>query len=82
MQETDIKITRQKITSIAKEINISKDDLLDFLKSIDISASINTTLEADTVQKVYSHFKKDFEKENKKIEKVVKFAEEQKMISC
>lgn len=76
MQETDIKIKKQRVISIASDINISKDDLLDFLKTIDIAASINTTLEADTVQKVYSHFKKDFEKENKKIEKVVKFAED------
>lgn len=76
MQETEIKIERQKLTTIARNINISKDVLLDFLKSINISASINTTLEADTVQKVYSHFKKDFEKESKKIEKVIQFADD------
>ena len=38
MQGTDIKAKKQKVISIVRDINISKDDLLDYLKTIDIEA--------------------------------------------
>ena len=76
MQSIETKIKKQKVHSLVKEINISKDELISYLKTINIDAGINTTLEADVVEKVYTHFKKDLEKEDKRIQKSVKFAED------
>ena len=76
MQETDIKIKKQRVSSIASDINISKDDLLDYLKSINITASINTNLEPEIVEKVYKKFEKDYDKKSKTLIKVIKFTEE------
>lgn len=73
MQSTDIKAKKQKVFSLVREINISKDDLLNYLMTIGIEATINTSLEPEIVGKVYSHFKKDLEREDKRIEKSVKF---------
>ncbi|MEO8663882.1 MAG: translation initiation factor IF-2 [Ignavibacteria bacterium] len=73
MQGTDTKIKKQKIIGIVRDINISKDDLLDYLKTIGVEATINTTLEMDVVDKVYGHFKKDIEKEDKRLKKSVDF---------
>ena len=49
MQGTDTKIKKQKIIGIVRDINISKDDLIDYLKTIGVEATINTTLEMDVV---------------------------------
>lgn len=73
MQGTDTKAKKQKVIGIVRDINISKDDLLDYLKSIGVEASINTTLDSEVVEKVYSHFKKDVEKEEKRLKKSVDF---------
>ncbi len=73
MQGTDLKAKKQKVIAIVRDINISKDDLLDYLRTIGIEATINTTLESDVVEKVYSHFKKDLEKEDKRLKKSVDF---------
>ncbi|HMS33016.1 MAG TPA: translation initiation factor IF-2 [Ignavibacteria bacterium] len=74
MQGTGINARKQKVIGIVKDINISKDDLFNFLKSIGVEATINTTLEMDIVDKVYGHFKKDLEKEDKRLKKSVEFA--------
>lgn len=74
MQGTGINARKQKVIGIVKDINISKDDLFDYLKSIGVEATINTTLEMDIVDKVYGHFKKDLEKEDKRLKKSVEFA--------
>lgn len=74
MQSTETNIKKQKVIAIVKNINISKDDLLDYLKSINVDATINTTLEPDVVQKVFSHFRKDVEREDKRLKKSVDFS--------
>jgi len=75
MQGSELKIKKQKVISIIKEVNSSKDDILDYLKSIGVEATINTTLELETVEKVYGHFKKDIEREDKRLKKSVDFAQ-------
>ncbi|MEO6696272.1 MAG: translation initiation factor IF-2 N-terminal domain-containing protein, partial [Ignavibacteria bacterium] len=75
MQGPEVKIKKQKVISIIKEVNSSKDDILDYLKSIGVEASINTTLEPEIVEKVYGHFKKDIEREDKRLKKSVDFAQ-------
>ncbi|MDQ3022610.1 MAG: translation initiation factor IF-2 [Bacteroidota bacterium] len=75
MQGTEVKAKSQKIIGILKDINSSKDELLEYLKSIGIEATINTTLDAEIVEKVYSHFKKDIEKEDKRLKKSVDFSQ-------
>jgi translation initiation factor IF-2 len=76
MSETQDKIKKERVISLVAKLNISKDDLLDFLKRNGIEASVNTTLEPEVVAKVYSHYKKDIEKENKRKEKVKSFEKE------
>jgi len=76
MSETQEKIKKEKVISLPCKLNISKDDLLDFLKRNGIEASVNTTLLPEVVAKVYSHYKKDIEKENKRKEKVKSFEKE------
>ncbi|MBK8552812.1 MAG: translation initiation factor IF-2 [Ignavibacteria bacterium] len=73
MQGTGVTAKKQKVIGIVRDINISKDDLFDYLKTIGIEATINTTLESDVVEKVYGHFKKDLEKEDKRLKKSVDF---------
>ncbi|MEO8446661.1 MAG: translation initiation factor IF-2 [bacterium] len=73
MPITDTNIKKQKVISIVREINTSKDVLFDYLKTIGVEASINTTLEPDIVEKVYNHFKKDIEKEDKRLKKSIDF---------
>lgn len=75
MQGTEEKAKKQKVIGIVKDINISKDELLEYLKSIGLEATINTTLDSETVSKIYSHFKKDLEKEDKRLKKSVDFSQ-------
>lgn len=75
MSEQETKARKQKVISIVREINISKDDLLEYLKSIGIEATINTTLDVGIVEKIYSHFRKDIEKEDKRIKKSLDFSQ-------
>jgi len=74
MHSSETNIKKQKVISIVKNINISKDDLLDYLKSISVEATINTTLEPEIVEKVFSHFRKDVEREDKRLKKSVDFS--------
>ncbi|HAY34107.1 MAG TPA: translation initiation factor IF-2 [Ignavibacteria bacterium] len=66
----------KKVIALVREIKVSKDVILDYLKSIGIEdATINTALNEETVAKVYSNFRKEIELEDKKMEKSVKFVE-------
>ncbi|MBL8007121.1 MAG: translation initiation factor IF-2 [Ignavibacteria bacterium] len=75
MQGTDTKTKKDKVISIVREINISKDELLEYLKTLKIEATINTKLEPEIVEKVYSHFKKDLEREDKRLKKSIDFSQ-------
>lgn len=65
----------KKVIALVKEIKVSKDVIIDYLKTVGIEASINTALDDETVGKVYSNFRKEIELEDKKMEKSVKFVE-------
>ncbi|MBK8981463.1 MAG: translation initiation factor IF-2 [Ignavibacteria bacterium] len=66
----------KKVIALVREIKVSKDVILDYLKSIGVEdASINTALNDEIVGKVYSNFRKEIELEDKKMEKSVKFVE-------
>ncbi len=69
------KAKKEKVISLVKKINISKEDLIGFLGTIGVEASINTSLEADTVAKVYAKFRKEVEKEEQRVNKTVSFEE-------
>ncbi len=74
MPNTEIKAKKQKVISLIKEINISKEDLISYLSTVGVDhVSINTSLDADVVDKVHSHFKKEIEKEDKRLKKSVDF---------
>ncbi len=76
MSEIQEKIKKEKVISLLPKLNISKDDLLEFLKKNGIEASLNTSLEPQIVEKVYTHFRKEVEKEKKRKEKVKNFEKE------
>src|SRR5690606_1648925 len=67
---------KQKLISLVKEINRSKEDIIKYLETIGVEGvSINTSLEPEVVGKVYSHFKKDIEEQDKHLKKVVDFVQ-------
>lgn len=67
---------KQKLISLVKEINRSKEDIIKYLGTIGVEGvTINTSLEPEIVGKVYSHFKKDIEDQDKHIKKVVDFVQ-------
>jgi translation initiation factor IF-2 len=77
---TDKAITKTKVVSLVREINRSKEDIIDYLSSIGIEkVSINTSLEPDIVVKVYSHFKRDIEEKEKHVKKIVDFVKTNKV---
>ncbi|MBX7045504.1 MAG: translation initiation factor IF-2 [Ignavibacteria bacterium] len=71
----EAKAKKEKVISLVKKINISKEDLIGFLGTIGIEASINTSLEPDVVAKVYAKFRKEVEKEEQRVNKTVSFEE-------
>ena len=75
MPNTESKATKkQKVISLIREINISKEELIGYLSTLGVEhVSVNTSLEADVVDKVHSHFKKEIEKEDKRLKKSVDF---------
>ncbi|CAN5527059.1 hypothetical protein BH10BAC5_BH10BAC5_04650 [soil metagenome] len=76
MPNTDSKAKKQKVMSLIREINISKEDMFGYLSTLGVgNLSINTSLEADVVDKVHSHFKKEIEKEDKRIKKTKAFVD-------
>lgn len=80
MTNTVTKEKEQKLISLMKEINISKEDITDYLKSIGITkVTINTKLKADVVGKVHAHFRKNIEEQDKHLKKVIDFAQKNKI---
>jgi translation initiation factor IF-2 len=72
---TAVKQKKQKVMSLIRETNLSKEDILKFLGTIGISdANLNTNLEPEIVSKVMSHFKRNIDEQDKHIKKVVDFA--------
>jgi len=77
---TDKAIKKIKVVSLMREINRSKEDVIDFLTTVGIDkVTINTSLEPDIVAKVYSHFKRDIEEQEKHVKKVVDFVKTNKV---
>ena len=75
MPETEIK--KQKLVSLVKETGRSKEDIIEFLHELGLEKiTVNSTIEADMVAKVYERFKKDIENKQKHIRKVMKFTEQ------
>jgi len=69
------KVTKKRVMLLVKEINRSKEDLLQYLASLGIDkVTVNTTLDAETVSKVYNHFKRDLEEQEKHKKKVLDFS--------
>ena len=80
MTNTVTKEKEQKLISLMKEINISKEDITDYLKSIGITkVTINTKLKPDVVAKVHAHFRKNIEEQDKHLKKVIDFAQKNKI---
>jgi len=78
MSETKVK--KYKVAALVREINRSKEDVIDFLNSIGVEKiTINTSLEPDVVAKVFAHFKKDIEDQEKHLKKVVDFVQKNKV---
>jgi len=72
---SDNKTQKMRIVKLIKEINRSKEDVISYLATIGIDkVTINTTLESDIVSKVYNHFKRDLEEQEKHLKKIVDFA--------
>ncbi len=77
---SDSTLQKMKLVKLVKEINRSKEDIIEYLKTIGIDkVTINTTLEADTVSKVYNHFKRDLEEQEKHVKKIVDFVKQNKV---
>jgi translation initiation factor IF-2 len=80
MSELDTKVKKYKVAALVREINRSKEDVIDYLNSIGVEKiTINTSLEPDVVAKVFSHFKKDIEEQEKHLKKVVDFVQKNKV---
>ena len=80
MSNAVIKEKEQKLIFLMKEINISKEDITDYLKSIGITkVTINTKLKPDVVAKVHAHFRKNIEEQDKHLKKVIDFAQKNKI---
>ena len=76
MSALDTKVKKYKVAALVREINRSKEDVIDFLSSIGVEKiTINTSLEPDVVAKVFAHFKKDIEEQEKHL--LLKFWQEQ-----
>lgn len=77
---SDSTLQKMKLVKLVKEINRSKEDIIEYLKTIGIDkVTINTTLEAETVSKVYNHFKRDLEEQEKHVKKIVDFVKQNKV---
>ncbi|MDZ7797214.1 MAG: translation initiation factor IF-2 N-terminal domain-containing protein [Candidatus Marinimicrobia bacterium] len=58
-----------KIFQLAKQLNTSHRDIIEYLKSKDISASLNKALDPDTLDIVLNHFAEDAKKADTLIER-------------
>lgn len=80
MSALDTKGKKYKVVTLVKEINRSKEDIIDYLNAIGVEKiTINTSLAPDVVAKVFSHFKKDIEDQEKHLKKVVDFVQKNKV---
>ena len=80
MSALDSKGKKYKVATLVKEINRSKEDIIDYLHSIGVEKiTINTSLAPEIVAKVISHFKKDIEDQEKHLKKVVDFVQKNKV---
>jgi translation initiation factor IF-2 len=80
MSALDTKAKKYKVSTLARDINRSKEDIIDFLHFIGVEKiTLNTSLEPDIVVKVFSHFKKDIEVQEKHLKKVVDFVQKNKV---
>jgi len=71
---------RMKLVKLVKEVNRSKEDIIEYLKHIGIEkVTINTTLESDIVGKVLNKFKLDVAEHEKQLKKIVDFAKSNKV---
>lgn len=71
---------KMKLVKLVKEVNRSKEDIIEYLKTIGIDkVTINTTLEADIVGKVLNKFKHDVAEHEKQLKKIVDFAKSNKV---
>ncbi len=77
---TAAKQKKQKVITLIRETNLSKEDIIKFLDSIGIKdVNLNTNLEPDIVHKVLIHFKRNIEVQDKHLKKVVDFAKRVKV---
>ncbi len=80
MSALDSKGKKYKVATLVKEINRSKEDIIDYLHSIGVEKiTINTSLAPEIVAKVFSHFRKDIEDQEKHLKKVVDFVQKNKV---
>lgn len=73
----DAKTKKIQVFQLCREINLPKEDILSFLKNkLGLqNVTLNTKLDADTVNKVYSYFKKEIEELEKHKKRVLDFSE-------
>ncbi|MFA5403471.1 MAG: translation initiation factor IF-2 [Ignavibacteria bacterium] len=80
MSPLDTKGKKYKVATLIKDINRSKEDVIDYLNFIGVEkTTINTSLTPEVVAKVFSHFKKDIEDQEKHLKKVVDFVQKNKV---
>ncbi|MCX6166273.1 MAG: hypothetical protein NTU73_15670 [Ignavibacteriae bacterium] len=80
MSTLDTKGKKYKVATLVKDINRSKEDVIDYLHSIGVEKiTINSPLAPEVVTKVFSHFKKDIEDQEKHLKKVVDFVQKNKV---
>jgi translation initiation factor IF-2 len=73
---TESKDKKIKLMKLVSEINISKQDIIDYLDTLGVGkVTVNTSLDGETVRKVKSHFKKDIEEKQHHEEKLKKFSD-------
>ncbi|MCX7832814.1 MAG: translation initiation factor IF-2 [Ignavibacteria bacterium] len=73
----EIKTKKIQVFQLCKDINLPKEDIISFLtdKLGLKNVTLNTKLDEDTVNKVYSHFKKEKEEHEKYQRRVLDFSE-------
>lgn len=66
---------KTKVINLLKEINRSKEDIIDYLKSIGVEkVTVNSQLEPEIVEKVKNHFLSSIQQKEKHLKKIVDFS--------
>lgn len=74
MTNSEAQHKSKRLIELIREIKRSMDDIIAYLKTLGIEkATPNTLLEPETVAKVYSHFRKDIEAQDKHKKKIKDF---------